>query len=477
MGARSRLGCLSCRRRKKKCDEVKPICTACLRNALACTWPDSDSNTQCVSVIEVRSAQRLQTFDTRDTPASDAWALTTGSPCEYVAATIPAAPSYFVLPGSVSPGSETWRLLDHYLKDTANRLACLQDGENPFLHTILPAALDDELLMNSILALSGVHMMQRLPHLNVEMQLLTWSSYSRALKQLRVSLSKPFDGTNSVDAVWRALLVVLIFYLLEATRGNDPQAMQRHLEGAHHLMAHALQATTSPAQPSIVSFATELYVYNAALASFSTNCPPTLSMLSSAFLNSPKYPNPEIGVLCGCAYELFALVPKVSALLWEMNPHRSSQLPYNPELIVSYYNTRAQVENWKPRSDKSELVLCAELYQQSLLLLLDVHFPSEFTTNIIDQAFQKFESLLSHLPPESPIATTTTWPLFAFGMHARVIHQKEIVRQYLTSVITIFRMGVMSTALTQLEEIWTEEFNLNLVRKFFANHDQLLLIC
>lgn len=33
-------GCLTCRRRKKKCDEVKPVCTGCERNFLQCEWPD-----------------------------------------------------------------------------------------------------------------------------------------------------------------------------------------------------------------------------------------------------------------------------------------------------------------------------------------------------------------------------------------------------------------------------------------------------
>lgn len=36
---RSVTGCLTCRRRKKKCDERKPICNACTRNFLECTWP------------------------------------------------------------------------------------------------------------------------------------------------------------------------------------------------------------------------------------------------------------------------------------------------------------------------------------------------------------------------------------------------------------------------------------------------------
>lgn len=212
MGARSREGCLICRRRKKKCDEVKPVCKACLCNNFDCVWPGGPQG----SPIEAKSPLRQQTMHSPQDASSrvNSWAITSARTRPHAStATIPPTLSRFALPGSVSSGTETWRLLDHYLKDTANRLACLQDSENPFLHTILPAALNDELLMNSILALSGVHMMQRVPQLEFEVRSLAWSSYTRALKQLRVALSgKP----NGSDASWRALLVVLLFYLLEA---------------------------------------------------------------------------------------------------------------------------------------------------------------------------------------------------------------------------------------------------------------------
>lgn len=37
---RTTTGCLTCRKRKKKCDEVKPSCTGCQNNFLECQWPD-----------------------------------------------------------------------------------------------------------------------------------------------------------------------------------------------------------------------------------------------------------------------------------------------------------------------------------------------------------------------------------------------------------------------------------------------------
>ncbi|KAM3537573.1 hypothetical protein ARSEF1564_009504 [Beauveria bassiana] len=42
---RSRTGCFTCRRRKKKCNEEKPLCSGCRRNHLECTWPTENNNT------------------------------------------------------------------------------------------------------------------------------------------------------------------------------------------------------------------------------------------------------------------------------------------------------------------------------------------------------------------------------------------------------------------------------------------------
>lgn len=253
--------------------------------------------------------------------------------------------------------------------------------------------------------------------------------------------------------------------------------MQRHLEGAHHLMAYVKNSNLTPTQPSIVSFTTELYIYNAALASFTTNCPPTPIMLPSTWTNTPSAPSPEIGVLCGCAYELFTLAPRVSSLLWEESSQSSLPTSSQQNLISKYHDLRNQIEEWKPRSDQQELVVCAQLYQQSLLLLLDSRFAGDNSQDCIAQAFQGLESLLSLLPPTSPIATTATWPVFVFGVHAQNPNQKELARAYLRDLVRVFGMGVMEAALNQLEEVWAAEPGQIVPSRFFTNEHELLMLC
>ncbi|GME74762.1 unnamed protein product [Ambrosiozyma monospora] len=39
---RTKTGCFCCRQRKKKCDEMKPACSGCIRNNLTCVYPTPD---------------------------------------------------------------------------------------------------------------------------------------------------------------------------------------------------------------------------------------------------------------------------------------------------------------------------------------------------------------------------------------------------------------------------------------------------
>lgn len=55
-GSRSRDGCFSCRRRKRRCDEEKPICASCRRTGAECIYPNSPSATTPMKFIVATSS-------------------------------------------------------------------------------------------------------------------------------------------------------------------------------------------------------------------------------------------------------------------------------------------------------------------------------------------------------------------------------------------------------------------------------------
>jgi Fungal specific transcription factor domain/Fungal Zn(2)-Cys(6) binuclear cluster domain len=63
--SRVRTGCLTCRARKKKCDERKPRCHGCERNYVTCRWPPHVQASMCKSPSSSHEDEReLQNPDT-----------------------------------------------------------------------------------------------------------------------------------------------------------------------------------------------------------------------------------------------------------------------------------------------------------------------------------------------------------------------------------------------------------------------------
>lgn len=54
-GSRSRDGCFNCRRRKRRCDEEKPICLSCRRTGAECIFPKSPSGSTPLKFIVATS--------------------------------------------------------------------------------------------------------------------------------------------------------------------------------------------------------------------------------------------------------------------------------------------------------------------------------------------------------------------------------------------------------------------------------------
>ena len=104
---------------------------------------------------------------------------------------------------------ESQILLSHYLDVTGPKLAPAPD--TPFVSWLLPVAYSDDLLMNGILALSGGHLLYKLPE-NRAIQQATSRHYSLALQSLQQVLN---DGSTLLEPlvlVRVALLIVILFH-------------------------------------------------------------------------------------------------------------------------------------------------------------------------------------------------------------------------------------------------------------------------
>lgn len=208
---RSKNGCLTCRTKRKKCDEVKPVCSSCTRTGQECVWPSQESTSQRAILEDDSANEPLGTSG----PSPDSAALQSKSR----SSSPRAAPTY----GNLAYLSDNSRpLYQQYLDVTAEMLTrgpCL-DG-NPFIHYLLPLAATDSLVLDCILAIGGAHLtvndttstIQRARALEVE----TRGHYATVLSGLQKLLSYqtgqivlPIDEQTGPPTPIRILLILLL---------------------------------------------------------------------------------------------------------------------------------------------------------------------------------------------------------------------------------------------------------------------------
>ncbi|KAL5610201.1 hypothetical protein FOVSG1_004882 [Fusarium oxysporum f. sp. vasinfectum] len=68
-GLRTRTGCLTCRKRHKKCDERRPVCGPCTIRSRDCVYPETQSSLTSIDESETQSGDQLFLGD-QDSPAA-----------------------------------------------------------------------------------------------------------------------------------------------------------------------------------------------------------------------------------------------------------------------------------------------------------------------------------------------------------------------------------------------------------------------
>lgn len=235
---RVRTGCWTCRRRKKKCDESRPICGGCLRNDLGCSWPASvpgrsNSIAQDVNdvhdvhdvkrVDERRSSLEVADLDGMQMPASpDSRHSSTSSGGQSVIAdkglddimqdmqeeiidrrtsvgsidnSLATVPFGNLVPRTMSmlPGydADSYQLLSHYLSTTADCMANGSTPLNPFLVQIVPLAFSSDLLLQLVITQSAAH---RAFRRRDESDAIAHSHYTKAIQLFRHGVTEFIEG-------------------------------------------------------------------------------------------------------------------------------------------------------------------------------------------------------------------------------------------------------------------------------------------
>ncbi|KAB8079638.1 fungal-specific transcription factor domain-containing protein [Aspergillus leporis] len=510
---RVRTGCYTCRRRKKKCDEVRPFCGGCVRNNLNCEWPanvPANSTTrsdgpstmvQQAGPDEANSPSTARTHrDSSGSPRSPS-----GSPSGSVVSppamssgfdaaerfspptdeqTLPAPIDFHHVtprssisepesPASMTVGNfmprslsmlpgyspESFQLLSHYLATTADVMANGSTPVNPFLVQIVPLAFSSDLLLQLVLTQSAAHRAFRCRNDSDE---VAQSHYTKALQLFRKGVTEFIDGKESNPLMLTVGALVMCF--TETAKGDMNGTIFDHLSAANSLLTRLLSLSDAAVPKDLKDFVIEYYTYTAAVSMISIDARVSHQLLLNFDLEQKArqlLQSEYVGNLCGCWLELLLLIPCIFDLgrQWMMLDGQPS-VPTADD-IAMFGSLQAQIMRWDPFSFVTpEVFLAGRVFQQAMLLYLYTSLGSfsraedGMHQGLINTAITEAMSYLSQLSATARINSGLCWPIAVVGSCLFDVEQQDQLRRRLTTMVNTFGLGNMQRTLLLLENMW-----------------------
>lgn len=182
-------GCLTCRKRKVKCDELKPDCGRCVRLQRTCSWSD-----------EVQLSQK------RGSDYESSTTIIHGSSTRAPALQLsrPSGQNFIIEFPNLD--RQTIPYMHHFITFCCRFIAYPNDSEgNPFQEKLVPLAASSPPLLHAMTALSAAHLSRSQP----QHSLTAANHYSLALRALNETLSDPKVAKS--DSTLGACLLLCVY--------------------------------------------------------------------------------------------------------------------------------------------------------------------------------------------------------------------------------------------------------------------------
>ncbi|KAE8141641.1 fungal-specific transcription factor domain-containing protein [Aspergillus pseudotamarii] len=422
VSTRSRTGCLTCRRRKKKCDERQPICSGCDRNQLACEWVSNEL------VPRTRRSRCRRQFAVTQLP-HEAQAML----------------NVFAVP---KPGMVE-RLLSHFI-DHSPRWLSTRTGtrRSEFLKYLLPAVSGNLQVHNCVLMIASADLAKYCRD-DVEVQAVAVEYYGKAVSALQGSLNEEL-ATMAADNL----------------PGSGDTRIVPHLNAAAALLLRRLHYT--PEDLALRGFLFELFCYYFSLVAFSHGSKLSLCQASAIFSSPIVTQYLQQGNVMGTSQRLFKCIFQISMLaekvLSERQFHDSParmELALLEQQLVTWQlelPTRRDTDiSWLNDAITSELyrVACLIYIKKVLDTALSDHSPP------IQALVLTFVEHLGHLPPDAPSNNILCWPLVVVGLSAVVCAHQRAISTRLGQIYDIWRSDILCQSAAFLRQKWRDDRNPN----------------
>ncbi|KZF21761.1 hypothetical protein L228DRAFT_159356 [Xylona heveae TC161] len=418
---RSKTGCLTCRRRKKKCDEARPICLNCQKNSVVCEGYQIPERWKSGK----QKAEEIQRQAIRQHP----------------------------LPVLVD-GIETdidRVFLDHFVHRVSRVLTLINDESNPFKELLLPMAIRHRGLMHSILCLAGSHLgsVDKSPALE-ERQNYHFEHAVRYLRTNKQLTAKANGETNElIDDP--TVAQTLILCLTTICRGDTQGEYRPHLDAARHLLLSQQTENKEFGQ-----FLMEFFLYHDVSNSI-TSLDRRPLLLMENFQLPAFMIQPEAGSMLGVLDGLFGYLSKITALRDRMRTRMHQDI--QPLVDYSIFNEAVaidgEIRTWSANQPEgTSRYVAAQLYRQSTWVYLYRTVHPSAPCEKIHEAVEHGLDYLRQLPRDASTQSVLLMPLFLLGCAAFDPAQRPEIRTAFQGLEAYSNLGNIKPAREVMELVW-----------------------
>jgi hypothetical protein len=433
---RSKTGCATCRRRKKRCDERKPGCLACEKNNVVCEgyepkqqWRGGKERT-----VAIRANQ------------------------------IP--PSLPLLVNGVD-GAVDQLFFQHFTCNVSKVLS-VNDYQNPFLEHIVPMSMSHAGLMHSLLSLSGSCLVAKSPNANWEWIERQTHHNGRAVGLLSQDIADMNnDNANPGTLVGDPSIAQTLILCLETVCSGDRTGLYRvHLNALKTMLT--LRKHSFPNEP-LRQFILEFLLYHDFSASITASDYPLdqRSLDLMADFNLPEYmlgtqlpaPAAASSSLLGVLDGLFGFISRIRSLRDKIRSRRALGLHswWDEPIMNDAFAIDTALRAWScaypPDSPRYAASL---LYRQCAWIYLHRTIQLSRPSAAFKQAVDEGLAYLCMLPDMEDGSTQSIllMPLFLLGCAAFEKSQRPAISEAFERLREWSGLGNIGYAREIVGEVW-----------------------
>ncbi|XRM36616.1 hypothetical protein ABZX51_000110 [Aspergillus tubingensis] len=423
---RTRTGCFPCRKRRKKCDETHPHCSACIRNSLDCKWPSEDNQ-----LPDGRSRHSRGTKAIMRAVASSGVSLMQLPP--------------LIMMSAPFSSSECTYLYRYFASTILPRFVQRNSVDKTYMLRLAPQFPP---LFGAMVAVAGM----QLPTKDRWPAHLALQSYLHAIHAIQMSLT---DITKA-GCDDRILATVSLLACFESCRSDAIPNVAPHVKAAGLLLTQRQPCEyRTKAAATFDRICVESFLYQACLMMIFD---PSLDALPEdrkqlglpLYFDKPTSPaSASEQTILQASYKFFLLIADVTKLSRLSRPLDSAE-------VTKWRSLDCELSRWSHLicSADMSLALCY-LSLQILLQKVNPHITSS-------QRIQRVYSCLAgglHRVPALEIdiypPIYLLWPVAILGAVAIRLEEREVVRDIIASISAAKLGGHAAWVQKRLDRIWT----------------------